>query len=139
MPLLDTDLWQLMKSTGQPGFRQILPQPITGGTDEQLRVSVVQGDYSVIVWWSEAMATAAARLEEMRAFLASRDPVALDTDPDFRRRRDTLEKKIADAIAKNKSRFDDPWGLVAMFLASSAKASVNATVVSSKLTLFLPE
>ena len=45
---------------------------------------------------------------------------------------------IAGAIAKNKSRFDDPWGLVAMFLAASAKASVNATVVSSKLTLFLP-
>ena len=63
IPLRDDKLWKKMRDAGQPGFRFILPPPITGGSSEAIRVGVVESDYSVIVWWAGAMAKAAERLE----------------------------------------------------------------------------
>jgi hypothetical protein len=141
LPLRDDALWKKMKDAGQPSFRFVLPPPIAGGdeTRQALRVGVVAADYSVIVWWAEAMALAADRLAEMLTFLNGRQASSLDTDPAFRKRRADLEDAIVKAIRRNTSTFDDPWGLVALFMASEGTAEAAATVVSPKLTLFLPE
>ena len=42
------------------------------------------------------------------------------------------------AIRSNRSTFDDPWGLVALFMAAEGTADASATVVSPKFTLSLP-
>jgi hypothetical protein len=140
IPLRDVSLWARMKKTGQPGFRRILPPPITGGAAEQLRVAVVAADYTLIVWWARAMATAAERLAGLRTFLKNRDPAELDeTDKSFRKRRTALENAMVKAVKQNKASFDDPWGLVALFMASRQAAKVCAKVVSPGLTLLLPD
>ena len=141
-PLQDDALWRRMRDVGQASLRQVLPPPITGGdsTREAVRVAVVAADYSVIVWWAAAMAEAAARIADMQAFLKGRTAsAALDADPEFRRLRERLEKSMVKAIRSNRSTFDDPWGLVALFMAADGTAEASATVVSPKFTLSLPE
>lgn len=141
LPMIDAALWRRMRDGGQAQFRTILPPPITGGGENQqaLRVGVVAADYSVIVWWAKAMALAASRLADMLGFLKGRAAIGLDQDAAFGRRRADLSDAIAKAIGENTSTFDDPWGVVALFMASAGQAEVAVTLVSPKLTLFLPE
>jgi hypothetical protein len=149
IPLSDPTLWKRMRETGQPGFRFILPPPITGGTDQAVRVAVVASDFTVIVWWANAMAKAAERLAAMRQFLerqpgrrhldGDRLPPELDRNPEFLALRRDLEKAMVKAIKNNTSTFDDPWGLIALHRASAGTATAVATLISPKLTLFLPE
>jgi hypothetical protein len=138
----DDALWARMRAAGQPNLRRVLPPPITGGSRdrEALRVAVVAADYSVIVWWAAAMAEAAKRIAEMRTFLDGRAAtVAMDQDPRFREVRERLEKSVVKAISSNRSTFDDPWGLVALFMAAEGTAAATAAVVSPKFSLFRPE
>jgi hypothetical protein len=139
IPLSDLTLWRTLKDAAPPNFHLVLPPPITGNAQTPLRVGVVVADFTIITWWAAAMALAAKRLGEMRDFLARHPGVALDTDPEFRKRRADLEKSMVKAIRRNTASFDDPWGVVALFLASNATAAATATIVSSKLTAFLPE
>jgi len=139
IPLEQDALWRRLKDSGQSNFRFLLPPPITGGAAEALRVAMVTADYSVIVWWAQAMATAAERLADMATFLAGRHPTALDKDPQFQKRRVDLEDAVTKAIRRNTATFDDPWGLVALFMASGGTAAAAASIVSPRLTLFLPE
>jgi hypothetical protein len=135
IPMQDDALWKTMKNTGQPGFGSILPAPISGSA---IRVGVIQEDYSVIVWWADAMSTASGKLAEMQAFLTGAAPAALDQNPEFRKKRDSLQKAMAAAISKNKSNFGDPWGLLALFAAAQGKAEARASIVSPKLSILLP-
>jgi hypothetical protein len=140
IPASRADLWKRMKDAGQPSFAFVLPPPITGSdsTIEALRVAVVAADYSAIVWWAAAMAQAAERLTEMQTFLGGRKAVDLVGDAQFEKRRKDLEHAMVKAVGRNTSSFGDPWGLVALYLASARKATAAATIVSPKLTLFLP-
>lgn len=140
VPLGDGPLWARMKHAGQPSFRFVLPPPITGGASEALRVAVVAADYSLIRWWARAMATAAAALADMQRFLAGRDAATLDADdPAFRAKRAEVARALARAVQTNTSSFDDPWGLVALFIASGRTATATGVVASPGLTLFLPD
>jgi hypothetical protein len=139
IPLSNPALWQTLKDAAPPNFHLVLPPPITGNARSALRVGVVVADFTLITWWAAAMALAANRLGQMRDFLTRHPGADLDADPEFRKRRAELEKAMVKAIRRNTSSFDDPWGLVALFLASHATAAATATVVSSKLTAFLPE
>ena len=65
--------------------------------------------------------------------------IALDKDAKFLALRTDLEKAMVKAIRSNNSAFDDPWGLVALYMAADGAATASATLVSPKLTLFLPE
>jgi hypothetical protein len=139
IPLENDALWRRLKDSGQSNFRFVLPPPITGGAAEGLHVAVVAADYNVIVWWAQAMATAAERLADMTTFLAGRHPTALDKDPQFQKRRSDLEDAVTKTIRRNTATFDDPWGLVALFMASAGTARAAASIVSPRLTLFLPD
>jgi len=134
-PMEDDALWKTMKDTGQPGFSSILPAPL----NNNIRTAVIQADYTIIVWWAEAMSTAAERLSGMRKFLKTASHTKLDENPEFRDRRDSLQKAMASAIVKNKSSFGDPWGMLALFAAAQGKAPARGSLVSTQLTLFLPE
>jgi hypothetical protein len=143
LPLEQIGLWKKMREAGQANIRHVLPPPIRGGSDEAIRVGVIVSDYTLIVWWASAMATAAEQLAKMRAFLAAKgatgaDPVTLDNDAEFQKQREKLSEAMVKAIKKNESAFDDPWGLVALHHASRGAAKAEATLISSKLTLFLP-
>jgi hypothetical protein len=141
-PLKNGALWQVMRKNGASQFGTLLPPKITaGGADaRRLHVAVVTADYSMIVWWAEAMAAAAKKLAEMRAFLKGPPPVTpSDTNTAFTARRKALSDAMVDIIQRSPSTFGgDPWGLVALFYASRRTGTVSAAVVSPRLTVFLP-
>jgi hypothetical protein len=137
IPIENATLWQKMKA-GQTSFAFILPPPITGGADAVLRVARVQQDYTLIEWWAATMSKAAVRLADMQAFLKGKNAAILENNKQFSDKREALADELAAAIQKNKSNFDDPWGLIALFMASHRSAVASATVVSSEFTLSLP-
>lgn len=129
-----------MKDAGQPSFHSILPPPITSGDEggRALRVAVVAADYSLIVWWAEAMATAAERLAKVRSFLKGKSIATLGGNPQFQKLQGDLEEAVVKAIRKNRASFDDPWGLVALSMAAEGTAQTSAMIQSAVLTLVLP-
>ena len=143
IPLEDPALWRRMKAASQFTLKALLPPPITSGDSvrETVRVEVVASDYTLIVWWATAMATASRALADMRAYLAGPPAVAPDeANPEFRKRRDAVSRAMVKAVQKNRTTFGhDPWGLVAMFYASKRSAAVSGVVVSPRLTMSLPD
>jgi hypothetical protein len=142
VPLTNGILWRAMRNSQSSDFGTVLPPSVTGGSAEarKLRVGVVTADYLTIVWWAGAMATAAAKLGEMRAFLGRSPAGPSETDEGFTSRRKALHRAMVQVVQKSPSTFGgDPWGLVALVYASQRSATVTAAVVSPKLTLFLPE
>ncbi|MFN8058046.1 MAG: hypothetical protein U0Q12_12850 [Vicinamibacterales bacterium] len=143
LPMRDPALWKSMKDAGAARFDVVLKPPITGGPPDRqrLQVGVVASDYSLIIWWAQAMAAASTAIADLKRFLNGPPPVVVnDTDPRFQALRAKVQDAMVEAIQKNRTTFGhDPWGLVALFYASNRSADVTAAVVSPKLTLFRPE
>jgi hypothetical protein len=137
IPLENLDLWKRMVDVRNVD-RSILPPPITGGPAEAVRVGDVRTDFITILWWAEAMATAAKKLAAVRDALKTVTPATLDTDKGFNEARRDLHASLTKAVAKNTALFGDPWGFVALFDASQGQAQVSASIVSSRLQLSLP-
>lgn len=130
-PLENDRLWKKMKSVGQPGFPFVLPAPLNQGVP----LGVISADYTVIVWWAETMAEAAAALVEMEEFLQTVNPDGLQENNGFKKRRRALVDRLGEAVAKNQSTFGDPWGLLALDAAAGGRADARAMVVSPQLAL----
>jgi hypothetical protein len=138
IPLQRAPLWKRMRDQGPNSLDLVLPKPITGGASEAIRVAVVRADYLTVVWWAKTMAEAAERVSDMRRFLAGRDATGLAKDKAFKEKRDDLVEAMSDALLKNRSSFDDPWGLLALLVASGGSGETTALVASPKLTVSLP-
>jgi len=134
IPLDDSALWARMLEDRNT-FKGILPSSIL---DSPVMLGVIQADFLIITWWAETMAVAAKRLAAMRGILKTADPAKLESNPAFQKARRDLQSAMADALRKNQSEFDDPWGLVALFLAADGTATAAATVMSPQLQLALP-
>jgi hypothetical protein len=118
-PAIDDVLWAQMKSNGQAQFRFMFPEA---------HVGAITADYTVIVWWSQAMRTAAERLAQIHAFFSAH-PNGSSQDSEFQKLRGQLAKSLAEIAANTKEEFGRPWGLLAMDLASGrqAESSINIT------------
>ena len=92
------------------------------------------GDVYTIDWWATAMQVAGAAVAEMQQFLAGADAVTLADSHEFANRRDQLQKKMAGVIGKSRTRFDEPWGLISLFLASGSSGA-SARLVAKGLLL----
>lgn len=129
-PAIDDTLWAKMRSTGQPGIPSLFP-----GLG-QIATAVIQADYTVIVWWADAMRTTGEALAEMRAFLAANPSADLNGD-DFQELRGKLAKQLRNVAANTKKEFGEPWGLVAMDFASGRRAAAELRILGPRLTLAL--
>jgi hypothetical protein len=129
-PAIDNDLWARMKASGQPGFPALFPglNPV--------QVAVITADYSVIVWWAQAMRTTGEALAAMRAFLAA-NPGANLNGADFQALRQKLAGRLTAVAANTKKEFGEPWGLVAMDRVSGRSAAAEWRVLGPRLTLAL--
>jgi hypothetical protein len=127
-PTRDAQLWQTMKEQGQPGipflFRGV-PDPVVGA---------IVADYSVIRWWSDAMHEMAVKLADMLAFLATH-PAADDQNNDFKKLRNDLVNHLRSVATNTREEFGQPWGLLAMFIASGRRAGRRATLIGRNLSL----
>lgn len=98
---------------------------------------VLRGDVYTITWWADAMSKAGTAIVKMQQFLASQDPANKATNQEFANQRVALQKKMAEVIQESQTRFDEPWGLLAMFWAARSK-SASAKLVAKGLWLVRP-
>jgi len=125
-------LWKEMRRAGPAALGTVLPQDLR--TDQ--RLPIIRSDYILISWCADSMHAAGEKLAEMNALLKSANPATLNTNVEFQRRREALEKGLARAVSDNQSQFGDPWGLVAMYQAANGKANAKGVIFSKALQLF---
>jgi hypothetical protein len=129
-PALDDAVWEKMEILGQPGFSQLFPSL------SRLQLEVVRSDYTVIKWWSQAMHRMAVELEKVDAFIREHPQADLEGQ-EFSPLRERLRKSL-ESVAKNvKAQFGDPWGVVAMDIASNHKAEARFRLVCPLVSLNL--
>jgi hypothetical protein len=122
----DDQVWAQMCSLGQPSFATIFPDLPSN------EVVVIATDYTVIVWWAKAMSQCAQSIAAMQGLLAvNPDPES----PDFKAQRTDLLKKLADVTSDTKAEFGQPWGLVAMDLASGRRAAAKVQIAGARFAL----
>ena len=98
------------------------------------QIPIVAGDYVLIEWWATTMANMAKSLSAAKHFFSQTPPPATDS-PAFKKVQADLWHQMADVAANTHDRFADPWGLLAMDLASGQQSVASAELVSSGLTL----
>lgn len=92
----------------------------------------IYGDWFVIANWARAMGDAAQCLSAAYPYF-SQNP-----DPNsekFQTLRTVLQNQMASVAQETKDRFADPWGLVALDMASGRKSQARAEIYSEKLTV----
>jgi hypothetical protein len=97
----------------------------------------VEGDVYDIAWWASSMNSAAQKLQEMRQFLKMADAATLAHNNEFASRRADLQKHMAGVVSKSKTRFQEPWGLLALSFAAGAP-NASGRLVAAKLILQRP-
>ncbi len=96
----------------------------------------IYGDWFVIVNWSQAMAEAAACLARAYPYF-SQIPSPDPQSQEFASRRTELQHQLASVAKETRDRFAEPWGLIAMDLASGRTSKVSAGLYSDRLTWVL--
>jgi hypothetical protein len=110
--------WQKVLEAGaSPELDTMLPIPSTDSRFQIVQADV-RGDVFQIFQWAHGMRNAGQALQEMRAFLADRDPVSLKDDPDFKQHRDRLQSRMTGVVSGDQVRFNEPWGIVSLFHAA---------------------
>jgi len=125
-PAIEDDLWNTMKSKGQPGFKAMFPNvpaPLLGA---------ITADYTAIMWWADAMAGAGQRLAAMRKWFGQHPKAAVD-DPEFQSLRQDLAAHLKKVAATTSEQFGEPWGLIAMDEASNRRAGANILITGPQL------
>jgi hypothetical protein len=131
---LEDPTWaQALEIGPSPQLRTLIPLSSTDARRDVVLADVT-GDLYDIAWWAAGMGKAGKGLQEMRTFLAGRDPLSLAGDADFAQRRDKLQKLMAGVVSDSKLRFHEPWGMVCLFRASGSAES-SGRLVAGKLVV----
>jgi hypothetical protein len=128
---LNAGIWPQVKSTGGTlvNLAQLFPD-----LNAQSQIPIISLDYVLIEWWATTMADMGKSLSAARRFFSQSPPPAPDS-PAFKKLQADLWRQMADVARKTHDRFSDPWGLLAMDLASGQKSAASARIVSSGVTL----
>ncbi|MGB9457103.1 MAG: hypothetical protein WCB12_13735 [Bryobacteraceae bacterium] len=119
----DDQLWAQMRAAGQFNLTPLFPD-LT-----QSQILTIASDYSVIVWWAEAMSACAKSVAAMHSLLAAgSDP----SSAQFLALRANLAKTLADVTSNTKEEFGQPWGLVAMDRVSGCRASAKVQIAGAR-------
>jgi len=129
---LESDaLWQQVKATG--GTLANLA-PLFPDLQADTQLPIIAGDYLLIEWWATTMSRLAVTLSAAKRFFTQK-PAPASNSPAFHEAQADLWHRMADVASKTHDRFADPWGLVAMDLASGQRSTASARIVSPGLTL----
>ncbi len=119
----DDHLWAQMLAAGQFNFTPLFPE-LT-----QTQISVIASDYSVIVWWAEAMSECAKSVAAMHNLPAAG---SYPDSPQFLALRANLARTLAEVTSNTKVEFGQPWGLVAMDQVSGGRAAAKVQITGSR-------
>ena len=131
LPALNAAIWPQVKETGGTlvNLAQLFPN-----LDPQSQIPVISGDYVAIEWWATTMAGMGKSLGAAKRVFSQNPPPAKGS-PAFEKAQADLWNHMADVARKTHDRFSDPWGLLAMDLASGQKSAASGRIVSSGVTL----
>jgi hypothetical protein len=127
-PLQSDDLWKEMKRLGQPSFGQI--QEFRRLNANQL--GAITTDYTVIVWWADAMQKAAAKMAAVRRAIAQNMDVH---SAEFNRLRSDLADHLRDVAAHTHDEFGKPWGIIVMDMATGSASDASVVCSGPRLTV----
>ncbi|HUI57365.1 MAG TPA: hypothetical protein VLY04_20455 [Bryobacteraceae bacterium] len=122
----DDDLWARMHREGQTKFGPLFPD-LTAQ-----KVGVIVADYTVIVWWANAMNSCGQKIAAMRKLLA------VDPNPEsaaFVALREDLAVHLAKVTSETHDEFGRPWGLVVMDQVSGSRAAARVHIAGPRFTL----
>jgi len=131
--LEDDAVWQKVKDTG--GTVSNLA-PLFPDLSAETQIPIIAGDYLLIEWWANTMSKLAVTLSAARRFFAQTPSPTPDSQA-FQKAQVDLWHRMADVASKTHDRFADPWGLIAMDLASGQKSTASGRIVSPGLTLWV--
>lgn len=97
-------------------------------------VADIYGDWFVITNWTSAMAEAAQTVAGAYPYFTSNPDPASAT---FQSLRAKLQKQMSSLERATKNRFSEPWGIVALDLASRRTSEASAELYACGLTLVL--
>jgi len=109
--------------------------PLVGLSTADDRVVYLIGDVKVITDWAKAMVEASALVQDVRAFVGDSDATTLFQNNEFKKKRDSLQKKLAAMVKASTTRFDEPWGMVCLFWAGGSPHTAYAKTIAQRLTV----
>jgi hypothetical protein len=131
MKIVEDALWPQALSLGPvPALG-----PLAGLGADDARVELLIGDVFVISQWATAMADTALQVQSMRRWIGGADLHAVLSNPDFRSRRDELQKKLAGMIKTSKVRFAEPWGMVSLYWSAGSPGTAYGRITEDHLSL----
>jgi hypothetical protein len=133
LPLTDNQVWEAMKSKGQPGnFEGVFD----GYSLNANQLADIASDYTLVTWWAAAMYGMSVALAALLAYTAA-NPQWDSENNTFKRLRQDLDRAMTAVVGNTKNEFGEPWGLVALNLAANGGARTEARLVCSHLCLAL--
>jgi|KBSMisStaDraftv2_1062788.scaffolds.fasta_scaffold05075_1 hypothetical protein len=131
LKIMDDGLWPQALSLGP------VPTigPLAGLSADDPRVELLVGDVYVISQWAAAMADAALQVQSMRIWISGADLHTVLSNPDFNRRREDLQKKLAGMIKTSKVRFAEPWGMVSLYWSAGSPNTAYGRITEDALSL----
>jgi hypothetical protein len=133
LPLTDDKIWTAMRSQGQANDFGGLFGSYGFNTNQ---LADIGSDYTLIVWWADAMHDMAVALSNLLSYMAQH-PQWDPQDNAFKRLRSSLDQTMATVSKNTKDQFAEPWGLLAMDLASGQKSAKGFQLICPRLTLAL--
>jgi hypothetical protein len=131
LPLTDDAIWNQMKAAGQPNNFGGL---FASRGFNAIQLADITSDYTLIMWWAPAMHSMGEALARVLRFI-SQNPHWDPENNTFKKLRTNLEKTMAAVAQNTQSQFGEPWGLLALDLASGQKAVTTVKISCPKLSL----
>jgi len=109
--------------------------PLAGLSANDPKVELLIGDVFVISRWSPDLADKALQVQSMRVSIGGADLHAVLSNPDFNKKRDDLQKKLAGMIKTSKVRFAEPWGMVSLYWSAGSPGTAYGKITEGALSL----
>lgn len=131
--LANDSTWKQVKETGGTlvNLHTLFPN-----LSFSAEIPIIAGDFVLIEWWATTMVEMAASLAAVQRLL-SQDPAPSPNSPEFKKVQGDLWHEMGEVAKYTHDRFAEPWGFLAMDLASGQQAKVRAQITSPRLALIL--
>lgn len=136
LPATDDALWKELRQLGNPQTFKSVEKIKALKSAKKLPIEIIVGgigaDYLVISWWATEMRRMGEKLSEVRNFFKNKPQVDPENN-DFKALRRGLAEHLKGVASRTKSEFGDPWGLIAMDLATGQSAKAKAQLTGPRI------
>ncbi|MDT7603381.1 MAG: hypothetical protein QOF61_1378 [Acidobacteriota bacterium] len=140
LPATDDALWKELRQLGNPQTFKTVGKIQALKSAKKLPIEIVVGgigaDYITIRWWAQEMRQMAEKLSAVRAFLKDKPKIDPENN-EFKALRRGLADHLKGVASRTRGEFGDPWGLVAMDLATGETAQARVQLTGPRVAIAL--